>query len=82
MIISSASVSSTISARETWFPPSNLSHSLSCDTISIAALTLTCTVLIARSKYTNWRNLFFKVVDLGIPGKFEAKPLHLAPRGN
>ena len=41
MMISSALVSSSISAIETVFPPSNFGHSPRFETISIAVLTLT-----------------------------------------
>lgn len=49
MIISSASVRVIISETLTSFPPSNLSHSSSCDTISSAALTFTYESGLART---------------------------------
>ena len=73
MIISSASVNSTISEVETWFPPSNFSHSWSCDTISSAALTLTYKNGSA-GKIHIVLSCLRKFIDL--PGTFEAIPLH------
>jgi hypothetical protein len=67
MIISSASVRAIISEMGTWFPPSNFSHSSSCDTISSAALTLTyenglaCAIHVALILFEECYRLTWKV---------------------
>ena len=75
MMVSSALVSSTISLMET-LSPSNLSHNFSCDTVSIAALTLTCV--------PSWYECLvehivtFSIRYTDVLGIFEAKPLYWA----